>query len=844
MKPHFRTSYPGVTLIELMIAVAILSIGVLGLVASFGGIQRGIQMSKNKTLAANLAQEKMQIIKQQTYFRIVPTMAPSFLPDATPYDSATFPPEAILEGSISFQRYAYVEVVTENSGVFNILPPTTPDTGMRQITVMVTWQERGENKLLTIKNVISNPNTVEANSIFKGTVKNAATNAPIQNALVNVAENTGWRDSTDGSGSYTIGLSPGSFGLVASADGYFSQYIYLAIGPNNTLTQNFLLTAMSSGSVTGAAWVNPSVVISQVVVSTPQANGYDVEYIELFNPTLNPVTVSGSINLNFVSGSNNTQCTNIPLTYINNTIPSNHYFIVANTPNFMVNGVAITADAYYTDTANTNCSPSAFSWIIPTVRDIMHRGHSGTWWLTDSSGNTLDAVGWTDNGSTHSPSYCNGTCIPLPSGGLPAGQQIVRTSSPSYVNSGFGRAYNSHNNTVDFAYPGNTNSALVTTNIQYRPFSSSQSSATVIAGVPAIGAIVSATDGLSDPTSAVSAGNPAVAQFSITKVATGTWTVLITSGSYELENDTVPIASAGSVYTLPSSTTLLNQVTSSGFISGRVTDAFGVPISSPSKVSGAGATVNADPDTGRYMLRVSPGRIDVTANQDFANPNYISVSSLAVLVSLGQITNGVDFVLSQGGRLSGYVTRDGVNGLQGVTMIATDGNGITQDQEITDVNGNFKTINITTGAYTVKIPLDTTESSSPTVASATVLLGLTVPVGTFTITGALGTISGNVTLSGSLISTGVLIVVTTGTLPSGPPDLSSNTLTTSAYYVASSNENGTYSVDVRQSTSPAYNIYGYYPTISNSGSVAISSRSITNVSVTASQTVSGKDLIW
>ena len=317
----------------------------------------------------------------------------------------------------------------------------------------------------------------------------------------------------------------------------------------------------------------------------------------------------------------------------------------------------------------------------------------------------------------------------------------------------------------------------------------------------------------------------------------------------ELENDTVTLAATGSIYTFLSSTTMLNQPATSGFISGRVTDAYGIPISLPSAIpvspGAAGPSVYANTSNGHYLLLVSTGPVDVTANPNFANVNYVSVSSLAVQTTLGQVSNGVDFILSQGGRLSGFVTRDGINGLQGVTMVATDANGNAQDQEITDVNGNFMTINMATGTYNVRIPLDTTESSSPTVASATLLLpGQTVFVGTFTIAGALGTISGSVTLGGSPISTGVLIVVATGTLPSGPPGLSSSTLTTSSCYTTSSKEDGTYSIDVRQSTSPAYNIYGYYTTVSGTGAVTITSKSLTNVPVTAGQSVTGKNLAW
>jgi hypothetical protein len=480
------------------------------------------------------------------------------------------------------------------------------------------------------------------------------------------------------------------------------------------------------------------------------------------------------------------------------------------------------------------------------VEDIMARGHSGTIYLTDGSGAFIDAVGWTNNGSTHNPSDCNGTCIPQPSGGLSAGQEIVRASSPSFINTFFGSAYNSGDNSIDFAYPGNTNPSLSISGIPVSPENSQFPPSLVISGVPAAGAIITSNDGLSSSTEAVLSGSPPVAAFSLLNVATGTWSVVMTSASYETENDTVTVSASNSVYVFPSTASILNQTTNSGFISGVVTDANGNPISVPTaiEVSAGGSNATANTATGRYLLRVSSGITDVTANPSSLNSNYVSMSSNAITVYPGQIESGINFTLTQGGRLSGWATRDGINGLEGISMSAIDSNGNTQDQEVTDATGHFQTINLATGAYTVRIPLDSTEVSNPNVVSASVLSGQTIFVGTFTITGAMGTLSGNVTLSGNPISTGVLIVVTTDTLPGGPPVISSASLTGISYYSASSNENGTFSVQVRQSTYPAYNIYGYYPEISPTGGINIVQKSLSNVPILEGQTVSGQNLSW
>lgn len=877
--PRVLSSRAGVSLAELVVAMAIMSVGILALVGSFGAIQRAVQVSKNKTLASNLAQEKMQIIKQQSYFRVLPTVNYLTLPDGTNYDITTFPPESILQGSVLYQRYTFVNVVDVTSTTFGNLPPTTPDTGVRQITVTVEWTEGGTTKSLAINSLMSNPNTIESNSVFTGTVKNSLTNAVITNAVVDVAENLGWRNQTNNSGIYTIQLSPGTYNLVASADGYFTNYSYNSVSANGTTVVNFNLLPMSTGSVTGTAWMEPNLVISQVVADTytfaADGQQHDIEYIELFNPTTSPINLGQTgqwpwtkpYSLWFLGGdsgysyggydyamdytynSSNNGYSYFNFQYVSTYVPAGSYFLFANATSFMLNGTWVTADASYHPLYTTVLSTPIASGRAGQVA-LQIGGSWSNWadvvrWDSATSG-VAGGSYWVAFTSPTIPNCCGNTSL-----GSPKGNQLVRVSSPSANGASmttYGHAYRSANNQYDFLYPQTGFSSIV-----YMPHNVSSGSFANVAGVPAVGAIVSASDGYSNPSTATAAGWPAngaypTAAISLTNVSTGTWTVLITSGSFELENDTVAIPTGGTVYNFPSTATILNKTATGGFISGYVTDAFGTAITAPSaiKVSpgGAGSTVNANTTNGAYLLRVSSGNIDVTANPNFANANYVSMSSLSVSVPLGTVANGVNFQLSQGGRITGWVTRDGVNGLQGVTMLATDVNGITDDQEITDVNGRFTTINLATGTYSISIPLDTTESSSPTFASATTALGTTVWSASFTVVGALGTIAGSVTLSSAPISTGVLIVVTTSTLASGPPSLSSTTLTSASYYVTSSKEDGTYSVDVRQSTSPAYNVYGYYSTINNSGTVTTTAKSVSGVQVLAGQTVSGNNLGW
>lgn len=111
----------------------------------------------------------------------------------------------------------------------------------------------------------------------------------------------------------------------------------------------------------------------------------------------------------------------------------------------------------------------------------------------------------------------------------------------------------------------------------------------------------------------------------------------------------------------------------------------------------------------------------------------------------------------------------------------------------------------------------------------------------------MGTITGSVTSGGLPVTTGVLVVVTTVTLVGSPPVLP--TINAAAqgvapYYATSSLENGTYSVQVRQSTSPAFNVYGYYPTVGSTGLISVKSLVLTNVQVLSGQVMPNENFAW
>lgn len=839
---RFNTNQKGVTLVELVAAVIILSVTVLIFVGSFSNISKSIISSKAKTLATNLAQEKIQVLRQQPYHRILVTPEPKYYTEVSPpvvYDDVYFPPERILEGGMYFTRYTYVCSLQEVDGKFIPLPPKTPDQGIKRIEVSVVYDTPFGKKAVRLKTNEVNPEIGPYRGVITGKVRNAQNFQPLKDAIVVVAENIGCRDYTDANGDYLIRVPFGNYNVVASLRGYFSRTIQVSVGANPQVV-NFDLQPMAVGRVNGYVWINDRIVISQVCGSTRAPSGFVQEWIELYNPTTfwwrMTVGTSAVVGVRYQSTWDSSPKL-IHLVYNTFEIPPYSYYLIANTTTITACGVTRVADAVYSVELNPD-----YPNIIKTREEDGPQysgGAIGIFFV--SSGEWIDRFGWDWNEAAKpAPFYeTDGFDQTL---GLEVDEQFVRKTSTSGFVASWGNSYDSDNNNLDFVEFKKP--------IQIPPRNSGIS-LPPLTGRPAVGSVVSCNDGLSDITNAVLVGTPPVAMFELTNVATGTWSVAISSENRYIEITNVSVA-ANSVVGIPNNTTSpswyttnfysqLSSSTALGFISGRVRALTGAPLAGIRIQTAANFTFTNS--AGFYFLTVSTGIYTVVVNPNNSNPLYVSAMRENVEVRLGQITSGVDFILSQGGRVTGFITRDGVNPLAGVVMIAETMEGFVYGEDVSDGNGRFYISNLSSGTYYIKPVLSEKEISIPSRSTVTVTAGVTVHAGTFTIIGAMGKISGRVTSAGRPISTGVLIVASTVTFTT-PPTLSIATLTSAAYFITNSYEDGSYMLEVIGSSTTRYNIYAYYTTYTADGTPIVTRRERTNVLVLPGQEVTNQNFSW
>ncbi|MFA6217746.1 MAG: prepilin-type N-terminal cleavage/methylation domain-containing protein [Candidatus Omnitrophota bacterium] len=113
----------GFTLLEVLIATLLLTVGVLSIVGAFSS---GIFTSgdfESVELALNLAQEKMEDIKNKTYANVASEV------------------KSAVSGFSAFQRQVAV---------------TVPQTNLKQVDVTVSWDTKGGQTNVSVMTLVAN----------------------------------------------------------------------------------------------------------------------------------------------------------------------------------------------------------------------------------------------------------------------------------------------------------------------------------------------------------------------------------------------------------------------------------------------------------------------------------------------------------------------------------------------------------------------------------------------------------------------------------------------------------------------------------------------------------------
>lgn len=834
---------PGVTLTELMIAMVIMSVGILGMVGAFKFFNVGIQSAKTRSLANNIAQERIEYLKNKSYYRVLvttdPVSDPNFPAGEMIYDRAPNGEETVNVGGISFIRRVYIRKMNENTdGDLLPLAWDEPDSGLKEIKVYVAWYERGEWRKLEVRNLRENPSRVNLSASVSGTIHDSLGNH-LEGVVVRAQENPSKYGETDVDGEYYFTIEPGSYTLLATKDGYFpgTRANFYVASAGAATDKDFTLTRMNRGTINGYAYVANRLVISQIVGSSATPTG-DQEWIEVYNPTTWTWTMAtglgtGANEVVVISYKEKTLGEVKPdFDYRTVSISSNSYFLFANTGTVTAAGVTRQADAVYDSDSDWVNQDNVIQTGTPS-------SPAGVILGSKAPSQILDKVGWYSHGITPDPNMYEDYPVyfdidagwTVNENGLEPGKGFTRTSYWYVNNAGEGRCSDSGMNYIDFR---------ISNLLVDKPYDSSSSSAPCVTGQSADGALVFANDGLSSPVAAGSYG-----YFQLVNVATGSWTVYLSSGVVYSSVAYYGGTSDG-FWSWAGSNIRLSTPTTFGYITGRVANVYGASLPGI-KMFAAGNTQVATDAGGRYTLPVTAGVMTVIANYQSQAPSFVELSSADVNVDIGEVVKDVNFSLYYGGRIRGRITTNGTDPLPNIPVVGLK-DGVEQGSGISGADGYF-TISgsgVSTGTYVVSPQLEAGESASPSSTTVVIVAGETAFSSTYTVSGAFGTVTGSVRTGsavGPVITTGVLVYVTTSTLAAGagPPTVDSALRgSTGIYYAGSSNALGNINIPVKGGYS--YNIYAWYTTWRGVVPTTVRKESLA-VSVAPAQTVTA-DFFW
>jgi prepilin-type N-terminal cleavage/methylation domain-containing protein len=127
-KRRALSSPHGFTLLEVLVAIVILSIGLMGTAGLTTGIIRSNHFSKNLTSATAAAQTQLESIKSGGYSKAV---------------DSDYPDDTVIMGGMTFYRSTEIT-------------PNTPAANMRTAVVTVNWTEANNtSRSVTLQTILA-----------------------------------------------------------------------------------------------------------------------------------------------------------------------------------------------------------------------------------------------------------------------------------------------------------------------------------------------------------------------------------------------------------------------------------------------------------------------------------------------------------------------------------------------------------------------------------------------------------------------------------------------------------------------------------------------------------------
>ncbi len=802
-----RRSSRGVSLVELMVAVTIMTMVAATTAMVYKAVMKGLIVSKSRGIAARLAQDNLETLRGLSYDMLLVT--PQGDLDIPPgVDLTNYPPETFVMGGKSFERTTIVSrVYRDSAGSIVILSPNAADTGLKQITTEVKFLMGSITETRSYTALLSDPGLIPLNATLYGLVTDTA-GAAISNAEIFITENQNWAGLTSTTGYYAIEMDTKTYTVTVTKPGYWDE-VSGSVTPVGPTQFNMIMRAKVYGMVSGLLTARPagpliSGVFAGAAGAAPEPSR---NFLELYNPATYQIMITDGITarLRVKHIRSDNSVNDVAFTWGGTSpryIGSQKYFLIA-TDSPTINGA----------------SPDALFASMGPFSDLTRAGVA----IQNEFGVAFDTVGWTNDGGPGPSAGVETAGINTSASDFGSNGWLGRKSSPSALTSGVGSSYDSGSNANDIlvfssvgaGFPRNSGGAV--SPVQY--------------GVPASSANVLVTDGYSSAGFSSSTG-----YYLLNSVTTGTWSAAAYWTTFSSVTASYVAVNTGLTTAL---NLLLEPATEGqGGISGVVkrSDTL-LPIQGVSVSAGISSTLTDA--AGIFILSLASGSYTVTANSGFANASFNSLSSTAS-VSAGVVVSGTNFNLVPSGNVSGKVTTNGTDPYPNVPVHALS-LGLEVASGITNSGGNYSLRGIPAGAATIEPIIDAqSQSSTPTGINAAITEGATLTGKNFLVSTSRGVLKGALRKGAELVTTGALVIVSTSSFSSVPTIDAAYRSGSNVIYSGVSDSYGQYSLSVARAST--YTVYGYLTSMTRSGGTETSAVSVSGVCVSSGQIT--VDLTW